>query len=785
MGVSVVAKSSGKVSHLSSLNFSVSRPAGAPNGKLATLKVSAHAAFDGSDYTIATPDGWTHVVDATCLLAGQGRRRVYLFRRFLAEGDASWTIAGAGVACPRVWEITVYDGVNASNPIKASATQVSNSNTTSHTAAGATTTSDGDWIEIVWTTMATSPNSIPGSMTHQHSSTKGGDGAGGNFGSANLGVATEEIPTAGPTGTRTLISSISITYASVTIVIGVGNVAQSVSGVGDGEVGVRSGVPFLSVPTLLSEGEQALDQESADLTLIVDADPIDPVNETVSSKLFSDGDPDLATNEDYDPVIAAHFSIRRSIFREGIIGGGSLPSTGSLLMLNELDPKTGAYRLDALLQLAWDDRPLHARLVGRNRFGIRIPLASAVTLQKCRSRSISMDGTSGRTEIATSDLSLRFSRKVQTLVFDPTAEPGIDAEMKGQKPPIVVGRPGHVRPKLVNRANGTYCFHRDPAGGLCRSLDQVAIGRNPISPDDYTVDLASGLFTLETAVDDALEVTCVPVGPAAAGDTVADNIRYLVVNLLGLDLALEVNDSRLRSFAAVYPGQSGWFVGEADETFLDVLNSMVMPGGYWTVDELGRVEAFLWTDPFLEPADYAIEECDVAALKILTSPPPFQSIALGYAKNWAETTQIAEAARFTPAGQVASLPHLVASRSDESIKVVWPNAPIQDEIACALRDQVDAEEEVDRLWTMYSKRWQPLQIVVGPIAARWKLGRIVNLTHSRPQGCATGANFRIAAVESAGARSFAVTLWRVLSHPALLLESGEVLLMETGEYLRV
>lgn len=794
MAISFLGKSKGSAGYQQGLSFSVSRPSAAPDGAYLLLAVSVHAGIDGSDYTLATPDGWSLVKEETCNLAGQGRRRVYLFGRVAVAGDASWTLTGVGTACPRLWEISAFAGVNTASPIKASASQKSDTNTTSHTAAGVTTVSNGDWLYVVWTTTTAAPNSIPGTMISRHSATKGGDGAGGNFGQAFLGIASEERPTAGATGTRTLTSSSSITYASVSVAIGIGNAAQTVSDVGGDAIGPRGGVPFLALPADANAGELALDQENAHLVLIVDADPVDRITEASTPKMFADGafstePPETTTAEDYDPVILGGFQVKRSVFRGGIVGGGGIPAVGSLKLANEWDAKAKVYHLDDLNDLSWDDRPLHVRIAGYDRFRQRIDLDNAVTLQKCRSRSIGVDVGAGTVEILTSDLGKRFARKVQTLVYDENGIFGgsglptpVDPEIRGTKPPLAMGKPRHVTPKLIDRANQIYSFHLDSRSYACRALPAVYIGRNPISSDDYEVDLQKNIFQLNTAVDNGLAVTCDVWGPSAAGDTVAENIRYLL-DLAGFTTD-QINEQRLESYAAIYPGQSGWYIGETDATLDQVISAMVAPGGYWAIDELDRFEAFLWTDPYDEPADYSIEASDVKRIRIPPAEPPFQSVSLGYQKNWTVTQAIAEAARFTADGQVANLQHLLVSRTDPGMTTVWPNAGVQDEISSALMNRVDAEDEVDRIWRMYSKPWQVVEIEVGPIAARWKVGRIVSLTHDRPRGCSGGAKFRIAEVSTDNGRRWSVVLWRALPHPALLLETGEVLLLESGQYVR-
>lgn len=771
-----------------SASITVSIPAAAVAGDVLLLLLAAHTDNGGNDYTFSTPSGWTAVDSGSSTLGGI--QRIYAYYRTMADGDSAWTVAGVGTPCSRTAQIIAYTGCKDSpSPIGNTADYGSGSNSTSHTAPSITTTADNSYAIWVYTShrFALIGGTAPTGTTEVKRIYKTGNDA--NFEPSGICSFEELIPTASTiTGTRTLTNPESNDWASLSIELLEGAQNRSFSDVEIGSVDVTFGIPVARVEDDLTTGEEALDDETYWPVITADLSPYDPEAgaETaiyVSNGAYTSATTDTPVSRGYDAIIAnSPLEMERSVYSGGIIGGEASETVSELELMNERETISGTPRLDGWFNYYWSDRSAVLRAVGYTGAGrgTSISLADATLLGTLTTKSIG--GSKDKVQIALGDLKRKLRRKVQTVRLAGTGDLEGTEELKGALAPLVFGQVKRIRPLRIDRANSIYLFHRDSLGSQCQSVDLAEIGGNTVSSDDYEVDLTNNTVTLNTALTEGKEFTLDVTGPSAAGSTVAAFMEFAAVSIGPLASA-DLSEQAFDLFAALYPGQAGWYL--TDETTLaDLFDSWLKPGWWWGTDRDGLLTVGQWSDPATDYVDYTLTADQIISLKRLSTPPPIQSLVGGYQKNWTPVREdgIVEAARGTQRGDYALQEYLKVTREDATIADQFADAETPSPYVLPLQDEADAQNEIDRLWDMYSSPWDVLEIETGPVAWRFDVGKVVEITWPR-WDLSGGLAYRIATWRLSGRRTF-LTVWRPALPSLLIDESSNFVVDQDGNYIR-
>lgn len=759
-------------------NVTVSVPAGAVVGDPLLFVVAVHGNNDGSDYTLAGHDDWTAVDEETALLAGQGRRRLYAWIRTYATGDTSWTFPGVGTPPNRVAAIFAFSGVNAATPVEQTDTLKSDTNTTSHTAPGLTTSADNAWLLCLWTSLLGGDNTPPAGMTQLVSTRKAATS--GGFGNCDLGVAYKLIATAGATGAQTITAGTTLTYAAISIELTDSIVDRTVTVQEGLEVKLRVGVPEVEHEPTATAGEELLTKEGADLRLLTTFEPADRGTGSTTTVRFATGPyrtdaSDSVPNAIYRSRLEQAVSIKRSIFKDRLIGGAGIPAQGEYRILNT----DGAF--DALRELDWSDRAVSTVVAGFNRYGTRVPTDDAYPMFTGRTASLEADLR--RLTIRTADVAKRFENPAQELVFAGTGGLEGGEELTGKRKPLCAGAIPSCKPVKVSAVEDKYVFHASAAGDNCRSLDAVRVGANLLSTDDYDVTLTGGVnwFQINTSIQG--EVTCAVTGPSGAGDASAELARY-IASTVGPLAAAELDLTSLGIFQASLPGPAYLYLDD-DRSLGEVLTFLSGPGGYWTVDEVGRLSMGLIRDPQGASVDHQIRESQVLDIQVLAAEAVPWRLRLGYRINYHQLTedQVVEAARSTEAGAYAMQPYLIAAHEDVAKLTFDATAPDPEVWPCALAELEDAQEEIDRLWDIHRRPWDIFVVRLDRSGWRIRLNQVVELTHSR-FGLDAGERFLVIETEWDDTGS-TLTLFRPVESALLSMESGETFELEDGSLLEI
>lgn len=237
--VSFVDSSGGTVA-AGTANIVATKPTGAATGDLMVMFVGTHSTGGAPyvDFTIATPTGWTPIVNVAAVPAGVAARRAYAFYRTVQVGDTSWTFGGIGTSCNRCWHIEAWRGHDGATlfPSGYFGSQKSDSTVATATAPSLTTGRDGEHYIAAWVATTVDVPDIPGGMVDRANLKQ----TGGNV--CALRVASEHRPISGATGSRSVSMSPNATYAAVCVLISVALTGTPILSAGHGLYVQRGGI---------------------------------------------------------------------------------------------------------------------------------------------------------------------------------------------------------------------------------------------------------------------------------------------------------------------------------------------------------------------------------------------------------------------------------------------------------------------------------------------------------------------------------------------------------------
>jgi hypothetical protein len=293
--------------------------------------------------------------------------------------------------------------------------------------------------------------------------------------------------------------------------------------------------------------------------------------------------------------------------------------------------------------------------------------------------------------------------------------------------PISLGQPFNIEPPLTNAAGLIYTVHNGAVNAISAVRDNgVAVS--------YTPNAGAGTFTLSAAP--AGRITADVAGPTTYGHDTAGLVEWLARAAgLGDD---DLDASNLAAFANT--ATVGW-AGTGDQECWSAIKALAAAAGAavtFTPD--GKLQLYRLTEP-ATTADHELDAdlIEAGGLKAATLEPPYDSVALTYARNWAP--QDADGL----AGSVSAANRDLYSRASQTVtasndlRATWPLAD-QPTVDSFFVGATDAQAEADRRATLRATARRILTATALSPAWSWRLGQTVRVTHPR-HGLSGGQNF--------------------------------------------
>jgi hypothetical protein len=347
---------------------------------------------------------------------------------------------------------------------------------------------------------------------------------------------------------------------------------------------------------------------------------------------------------------------------------------------------------------------------------------------------------------------------------------------KGQRAPMVLGAQENFEGIRISSQDQLYLLHRDKGGHPMRAITAAKAAGDVYSTDDYIVTLGSSntvLFT--TDIPDGARVTFNGVGPAVAGDTVADWFTF-VCSTIGPLASSELNAARLALFKAAVPFAAGWYI-QGDETIAEILDALVSAYAWWGIDNDGLVDVGVNSTPRSDYVDYEIPTNRILEAEMLPIVPPARSISTCYRKNPTEMSEdeIAGAAKGTADALWMTTPYTKITGSCSRYLSVYPSARTADDYVTPFLREKDALLVHSWLAESFLSPTVYYRIRLAPEAMRYRIGRVVRFSYPR-WGLADPDQYRIAQTKLNANRTVELIVWK--NRKRYVLSGGT-----TGTYL--
>lgn len=785
-------------------------PTAAVEGCLCRVWVSARtkngtASSPGIPYEhdLNFPDDWTRqefVETANAL--GVDDHQAYLFWKLLTADDIAAggvTFTQSGDPATKAWIVTCEDVADAADPVPFSDSDFDTGNTDPHNVPGFTTTVDGA-LAWVMTTDLGGIDSPPGDLTLL--GTKKVSGGAGTAFEARLSLYYRVVATAAAVGPWSIGLSTSDDYAAISSWTKPSTSAtpQELNGDDSIVVPIRFGVGKLDVPQdeTTTERELRTRNSRAEIYPILQVSPLRIGQGEESAYLaFRRWQPKKGDSVTRSAAARLRdgLEIRSSILRGSRVGGRGLPTAGQAAILNpDRLRSTGKRVLADWLNSAkyrWSDREAILYLGGYDRHGERIPVEQWLEIWRGTTSRISADLETITIEMA--DAGRRFDRLTQSVRFAGAGGLEGGADWKGKTAPRGFGLVRNAELAWVDVQNGIGVFHRDADGRACREVLAVKSRLNPLTAPpleqaQYEVTLgAVNYIKLQTGVDRE-KLTIDFLGPAAAGDTLADHAYDVAVNCGGPLTAAEWDSAAAEVFAVECPGQAGYCLpAGSEERIAATLDALYSPFGWWTM-ERGRLRGGLVPDPRREVADLAWRQDQLGDVRKLPFDPELFWLKLAYAKSWTtfDRGDVAEAAFGTEHGDFGLQEWRYVSAGDESILDAERLAAESSPWPIYLDDESEALEIWQRAWAQQRvpSELYEVEILDRGLMAETRIGRTATLTHDGFEATATGLNLLVADVAIRDDGMTAIG-WTPRRRGVLAFQSGEKFKLQGGQLLEI
>lgn len=326
---------------------------------------------------------------------------------------------------------------------------------------------------------------------------------------------------------------------------------------------------------------------------------VSPIYLATRDVQFSADDPNAPAVE-YDGRVTQALSYKRELWREGLIGGGSVPSYGAVTVTVDDDFVDGG-QLAAWRGYAWDGRRVR---VLRGRIDTDAYADFEVMLDGDLSGANTFSATS--ISIGLSDLAAYLDQPVHTETYAGSGGFEGPAELAGVDKPWSVGIFRGVEPVPVGDPADLW-FDVDPINGLDSAVTPVIedggvpytlTASNPPGSSQAYVDYANGRIRLGTAPTSVLTITAKSLAgasgsPAAGVETAADIIEH-VLDRVG------VTDIDTAAFAALNTANDNalgrWYARAP--TAVSVIDAAINSvNGYYTTKRGGSLTVGIWSAP--------------------------------------------------------------------------------------------------------------------------------------------------------------------------------------------
>jgi hypothetical protein len=478
---------------------------------------------------------------------------------------------------------------------------------------------------------------------------------------------------------------------------------------------------------------------------------------------------DNPADQPFEGTLEATLRIDRSII--GADGYGGFAETISELSLINADAEYD----DLVTEVSINAQPIMASIGVVSVGGIVEPFAAFAPFAELIAERLDLSRT--HCTIETRDRALTLSLKpVQQNTYAGTGELEGGTELANKRRPFVDGKAFNISPVLV--IAGELLFQcndgavaginavKDGGASLTFSDDYATVAllrAAGLAPSYYASCIAEGYFRLGGAAFN--QVTADVTGLRL---TTAD-IVLNVAETSALQTADQIDQASFDQLNEDQPATVGYYLGpESNETCATMFKALMHGvGGWFGISLAGKLQVrrFILADTFasatytqvlssvsgMSSSDGQIVIIDKAKLPEALDPPPFRRRVV-YQRNWTVMSNVIGVVEedVELANQLTS-PYLLAvwppdgDPASEALLQNYPGAPDPEPTQSYFANTVDAENEAERLFTLYSSGFGAYQLTVKNALFLHDVGDVINVTHDR-LGLSLGRYLRLVAV---------------------------------------
>ena len=461
----------------------------------------------------------------------------------------------------------------------------------------------------------------------------------------------------------------------------------------------------------------------------------------LSGEGFVTSPTDTPANTYFEPRLVEPFSFSRSMFREGKLGGQSVPAFGQIVLTNA----DGG--LDAFATYAWDGRAVELK-VGED----GATYSNYFTIFKGQTKSIEFDDL--YLNLLIRDDQADFTPQIQTTLYAGTGGTEGSANLAGSPKPLCFGEAYNVTPTLVDSANSIYQVH----DGQIEAINAVYDSGVVISSGDYTTDLANGRFTINVSTTGTITADVEGAKPGGTYLTKAGDIINEIVQTYGGLASGDVNATSISNLNTANASTIGFYIN-SQKSILSVLDEICNTvGAFYGFDrdgvfEVERVELATGA------ADAEFDKTTIIEIQRLASSVPNYRTRVGYKRNYTVFSDSDLSSSVTAANRDFMVrDQLFETVTSSGTLTAYPNS---DEILVEslFAGSGAASTEATRLDAIYDSQRDFYRIKVKTQPYTLKLNDVVKITFNR-YNLTSGKLFTVVSlIEDAAINEIELELW--------------------------